>query len=639
MPKVFPAFRRLWITFGILLFSAIQATAQSSIVAPRITHEINESARTTLQGNTHPLARAEFDQGPAPVSLPMQRMLLVLRRSPEQETALSQLLEQQQDNSSPNYHQWLTPEQFGLRFGPADQDIQAITGWLQTHGFQVIRVSKGRTILEFSGTAAQVQEAFHTNIRTYLVDGETHYANSSDPQIPAALAPAVVGIRSLHNFRAKPLNHFAGVFGRNQETGTVLPTKQPSTPQFFNGQRCGVLGNSQCDPLGPYDLATIYNISPLWTASTPIDGTGQTIAIVGETDITPADWTAFWSMFGVTTPKGKLNIILNGVDPGFQGDEPEADIDTQWSSAAAPGATIDFVESQSTETTQGVDLSAEYIVDNNLAPVMSESYGFCELFLGTSGNAFFNTLWQQASAQGITVFISSGDSGSAVCDDGNPSANFGLSVNGLGSTPYNVSVGGTDFNDLTTASLYWNTTNTANQANAKGYIPEMTWNDSCTNFEIFATFNDTTAEQTCNNPNAEFGGFGNVIAGSGGASNCISPSGGAPSSCSGGYRKPSWQNAPGMPADGARDIPDVSLFASNGFNGSFYIVCESDALGGVPCSLTRFGGFLGYGGTSVSTPIFAGIMALINQKTGERQGNANYVLYAMRTCILHKPDA
>jgi hypothetical protein len=446
--------------------------------------------------------------------------------------------------------------------------------------------------------------------------------------LPAGLVPRVAGLRSLNNFPAKPMNHFAGTFHKDKESGKIIPTKPLPIPQFTPGPgfRCGILGGA-CEALGPFDLATIYNYAPLWNTSTSVDGTGQTIAIVGETDINPADWSAFWNLFGVAHPKGTLNIIHNGPDPGVQGDESEADIDTQWSSAVARGATIDFVVSETTETTLGVDLSAEYIVDNNLAPVMSESYGICELFIGTTGNTFYNQLWQQASAQGITVFVSSGDQGSAGCDRDQQSAQFGLAVSGFESTPYNVSVGGTDFNDLTTpAATYWNPTNSPNESNAKGYIPEMTWNDSCTNSEIFSFISVTTAEQACNNSEVQQDGFLVVAGGSGGASNCISSTTTSPTSCSGGYAKPPWQNVAGVPADGKRDVPDVSLFASNGFNNSFYIVCQSDETG--PCDLNT-GAILGFGGTSVSSPAFAGIMALVNQKTGERQGNANYVFYKM----------
>jgi subtilase family serine protease len=628
-------FLRILLLFAfcsLLMLLPPRTLAQSAPVPSRITQAVNESNLTVLKGNTYYLASAEYDRGAAPASLPMNRMLLVLQRSPNQEAALEQLLDQQQDHSSPNYHQWLTPQQFGQQFGPSDQDIQTITAWLQSHGFQVAPISNGRTVIEFSGTASQVQEAFHTSIHKYSVPTaagaiEDHWANSTDPSIPTALTPVVAGVRSLHNFSARAMNHFAGTFHRDKDSGKILPTEPPPVPQFTPGSGCGILGGP-CEALGPYDLAAIYDVTPLWNAATPIDGTGQTIAIVGETDITPADWTTFWNMFGVGTPKGSLKIIVNGPDPGFQSDESEADIDTQWSSAVAKGATIDFVESETTETTLGVDLSAEYIVDNNLAPVMSESYGVCELLVGTTGNTYYNALWQQASAQGITVFISSGDQGSAVCDRGQQSAQDGLAVNGFGSTPYNVSVGGTDFNDLTTTSRYWSSTNNANQANALGYIPEMTWNDTCTNSEIFPFLQPatTTAEQSCNNAEAQNDGFLGVAGGSGGASNCTSSSSNLQSTCSGGYAKPSWQSAPGVPTDGKRDLPDVSLFASNGFNNSFYIICQSDVF---VCSLAPGSEFSGFGGTSVSSPIFAGIMALINQKTGERQGNANYVFYKM----------
>ena len=612
----------------LILFFPHPAAAQSTGAKARITEAIDDASRVVLRGNTHPLASAAFDQGIVPSSLPMKRMLLVLRRDPVQETALEQLLDQQQDNSSANYHHWLTPQQFGAQFGPAPQDIQSITSWLQSHGFQVTGVSPGGIVIEFSGTAGQVQETFHTEIHKYLVNGAERYANSTDPELPVALSAAVAGIRSLYNFPATPMNHPAGVFRRDSQSGKIVPAAPLPIPQYTPGSgfRCGVLGNASCESLGPFDLATIYNVAPLLSGTTPIDGTGQTIAIVGETDINPNDWSGFWNMFGVAPPKGTLNIIHNGADPGVQGDEPEADIDTQWSSAVARGATIDFVVSQTTQTTLGVDLSAEYIVDNNLAPVMSESYGVCELFIGTTGNAFYNALWQQAAAQGITVFISSGDQGSAVCDRDAAQAQFGLTVSGFASTPYNVAVGGTDFNDVTTSSTYWNPANATNGSNAKGYIPEVTWNDSCTNPELFNFLGATTAEQSCNNPDIQEDDLPGIVAGSGGASNCTASTNSTQASCSGGYAKPSWQNAPGVPIDNKRDLPDVSLFASNGFNGTFYIVCQSDVTG--PCSLNGTS-FLGFGGTSVSSPVFAGIMALINQKTGERQGNANYVFYKM----------
>ena len=619
---------RLLIAFVALCW-CVPASAQERSQAvvtgsqPLITQAIDESQVTVLKGNTHPLARPQFDLGTAPATLPMERMLLVLKRSDAQEAALRQLLEDQQDKNSPTYHKWMTPEQFGAQFGPTDADMQTITSWLQSHGFQV-GSTKGRTVLEFSGSASQVQEAFHTTIHKYIVNGEQRWANASDPSIPTALAGAVAGIASLNNFPRKAMNEPAGEFIHDKSTGRTTPVH----PLFTYGGGCDQDGN--CYALGPYDFATIYDVLPLWTAG--LTGTNQTIAIVGESNINPQDITDFRTMFGLVAkgyPANNVNIILNGPDPGLQGDENEADIDTQWSGAVAPNATIDFVVSQGTETSSGVDLSAVYIVENNLAPVMSESYGYCELGLGTTGNQFFNTLWQQASAQGITVLLASGDQGSAGCDffqgiTPEP-AQFGLAVSGYASTPYNVAVGGTDFNDVLTPSTYWNTTNDpTTQASAKSYIPELPWNDTCSN-SILSSFGfSTSAEANCNN--FQLSSIVLTIGGSGGASTCTTPSGLTPTSCSGGYARPSWQTGSGtFSGDGKRDIPDVSLFAGNGFMGNFYIICQSDQTGGT-CNT---GLFQGYGGTSVGAPSFAGIMALVNQKTGERQGNANYILYKL----------
>ena len=602
-----------------------QIETQQTPATPRplIIQNIDDSQLTTLKGNTHPLARPEFDLGTAPATLPMNRMLLVLKRSPDQEAALAKLMDDQQDKASPNYHKWLSPEQFGQQFGPTDADIQTITAWLQSHGFEV-GTTKGRTVLEFSGSASQVQEAFHTTIHKYIVNGEQHWANATNPQIPTALTPAVAGMASLNNFPRHAMNVPAGVFSREKTTGKF----QAVQPQFTFPSGCteNYQSNSPCAyAVGPYDFATIYNVLPLWT--TGVNGTGQTIAIVGETNINLQDVTDFRTLFGL--PTNNPTIILNGPDPGIQGDESEADIDVQWSGAVAPNATIDFVVSQSTETTAGIDLSAVYIVENNLAPVMSESYGYCELGLGTSGNQFYNALWQQAAAQGITVFISAGDNGSAGCDNFNAAspapAQFGLQVSGFASTPYNVAVGGTDFNDFSNPATYWSTTNNSTtQASALSYIPETTWNDSCTN-ALFATVGySTNAETNCNDSRLAQN-FVIPEGGSGGVSNCTTPNG---SNCAGGYAKPSWQSGKGVPADGKRDIPDVSLFASNGFLGSFYIVCQRDQTSGT-CSLNYpYAYFLGFGGTSVSSPAFAGIMALVNQAAG-RQGNANYVFYKL----------
>ena len=573
---------------------------------------MDETRLTRLKGNTHPLARAEFDRGVAPNSLPMERMLLVLKRSPEQEAALKRLMDGQLDKFSPSYHKWLTPEQFGHDFGPSDEDIQAIASWLASHGFQVVRVSKGRTMIEFSGTAGQVQQTFGTSIHKYVVNGEEHWANANDPLIPSALTPVVVGIDSLHNFPKKPMVTFP-------------------TPCGASGLQSG----GSCFGLGPYDFATIYNVLPLWNAG--IDGTGQTIAIVAASNINIQDVRDFRNLFGL--PAKDPMIIVNGPDPGIiqnqNGNrlETEADSDVEWAGAVARGATIDLVVSKSTNTTFGADLSAEYIVDHNLAPILSGSYSFCELVLGTAGNQFHNTLWQQAAAQGITVFIGTGDNGSANCDNfaGAPPAQKGLTVSGIASTPYNVAVGGTDLNDFTSSLVYWNSTNDpTTHASARGYIPETTWNDSCTNATIGMLLGfGTDAEANCNNP--QLSKYVQTAGGSGGKSNCTVSDGQNLSSCSGGYPKPSWQAGKGVPNDGGRDLPDVSLFAGSNLSGSFYLVCQSDAnSGGVPCDLNIPSAHIsGAVGTSLSGPAFAGIMALVGQKMGSPQGNANPVFYAL----------
>jgi hypothetical protein len=594
-------------------------------VRARVTQAVDVHNLVTLPGNVHPWARPENDQGVAPDDLPMERMLLVLQRSQDQEASLRQLLDQQQVKSSPMFHQWLAPVEFGQQFGPADADIQAVTDWLASQGFTVKKVAAGRTVIEFSGSAGLVRQALGTEVHKFRVKGGDYWANTSDPQIPAALAPVVAGFASLNNFPRKPLHESLGTFRRSKATGKVQPLFT-----YPAGCRDGGSGPCYVFAVGPADFATIYNVAPLWSAGT--DGTGQTIAVVGETNINPQDVADFRSMFGL--PANPPNIILNGPDPGINGDEREADLDVEWSGGVAKGATIDFVVSETTEATPGIDLSALYIIDNNLAPIMSESYGVCEAELGTGGNVFHSTLWEQAAAQGITVLMAAGDSGSAGCDRADPSvgdlaAQYGLAVSGFASTPFNVAVGGTDFNDPNDLFTYWNTSNISpSQSSAKSYIPESTWNNSCA--DIGAVNACTPPPYT---PYLDDGIY--LQAGGGGPSSCTTPSGTFPKvTCSGNYPKPSWQSGEGVPNDNARDIPDLSLFAGNGLNFSFYIVCQMDANaddGGntSSCDLNApYTDFQAGAGTSASAQVFAGIMALVNQSHG-RQGNANYVLYPM----------
>jgi hypothetical protein len=586
-------------------FFFLNTTGAFGQVVPRVVEAVDNAKRITLTGNVHPLARAEYDRGAVADAQPMTRILLLLKRSDEQEAALQEFMEQQQDKSSASYHQWLTPAEFGALYGPADADIQAVTQWLQSQGFKIEKVYSGKTVIEFSGTAGQVRTAFGAAIHNYQVGDKAYTANANDPQIPAALAPVVAGIVSLNNFPRKSHIRVAGLARKVAGKPGLEPLftfPLPNNEGTFYG-------------VGPGDFAIIYNSKGLIGSGN--NGAGQTIAIVGETNINVADVQAFRRLFALPANFTSSNIILNGTDPGITSadEEGEADLDVEWSGAVAPGATVDLVVSASTQASAGVDLSVLYIVEHNLGGVMSESYGDCEANIGSAENAFYNTQWEQAAAQGITAMVSSGDGGSAGCDDFNSEtqATLGLAVSGLASTPYNVAVGGTDFDQTTKWSSYWSTTNNSTtEASARSYIPEIPWNENCAQISLTGC--------TSNPPNDSV----NIVAGSGGPSNT--------------YGKPEWQlGVLGMPNDNHRDLPDVSLFASPGFDYSGYIMCAGN---GVPsttsqCDLTAGQYYFSIaGGTSASSPAFAGILALVNQYQAahggtNRQGNANPVLYAL----------
>ena len=532
-----------------LLLAAAVFVLPVSAASQRV---VDDADTVPISGNVSPRISEAVDVGRTDGAIPAERMILVLRPKAGASERLARLLEEQLDPASPNYHHWLTPDAYGRSFGIPDDDLNAVLAWLQRNGFSIDEVARGKGWIDFSGTVAQVEATFRTEMRDFIAGGRLHHANVRDPEVPRALSDVVGGVVSLNDFsrRLKP---------------------RPSIA-FTDGS----------DGLGPADFATIYDTAPLLAAG--IDGRGQTIAVVAQSNIKIADVEQFRSFFGL--PALDPVITVNGPDPGIvTDDEGEADLDVEWAGGVAPGATVNLVVSKTTFTNDGVDLSAQYIVDQNLAPIVTYSYGTCESELGISGLQFYASLWQQAAAQGMTVFVAAGDSGAAGCDDPTTATvGTGLGVNGLASTPYDVCVGGTEFADAS-SSQYWSASNTpGTYRSVKSYVPEQAWNESGT----------------------VSGGSG-IWAGSGGPSLY--------------FTKPSWQSAPGVPSDGFRDTPDVSLNAASSVG---YVAFSEYVAGSNTLSV--------FSGTSASAQCFGGIMALVNQKSGGgRQGNPNPVLYRLAT--------
>jgi pseudomonalisin len=565
-----------WTSSSLILLTLISALLVGPLYAQqpsgnraRIVHAVDDRTVVRLPNTTHGQIRLNPDRGRVPADLPMNRIVMTLKSSPEQEAELEQLLADQQNPASPRFHQWLTPEQFGERFGASLEDIGVITQWLRGHGFSVDKVGNGRRQIEFSGTLRQVEEAFHTEIHNYESNGVRHIANATDISIPQALTPAVQGLVSLHDFLLP--SKISRIVKREQALDSLDPDDN------FTSGRHG---------LAPYDFATIYDVVPLWNEG--IDGTGQSIAIVGRTNINLSDIATFRSKYGL--PPNPPQIVLTGPDPGIVSpdEEGEADLDVTWSGAVAKGAAIKLVVSGQTNSTDGVVLSALYIVDQNVAPILSMSFGACEAE-SVSAAQFWSSLWQQGAAQGISVFASAGDSGAADCDSASSlAAAGGLSVDSVASTPYNVSVGGSQFNENGADSTYWNAANSSTFQSAKSYIPEVVWNES---------------------------GSTGLWSGGGGVSMV--------------FPTPNWQTGPGVPASdpGAsgqhhRYVPDVSLSAA-AHDG--YVLIQDGLLELV-------------GGTSVSSPAFAGIMALVNQSVNSANGNPNpgiYTLAAKNPAVFH----
>ncbi len=514
----------------------------------RITAAIDARRSVAVRGSVAPLAQPKFDQGAVEPEFRLGNITLILKPSAAQQAALEQLLAEQQDPASPNYHNWLTPEAYSERFGMSQADMDKVAAWVHSQGFAVQYAARGRDFISFSGTARQVQAALHTEIHRYQVGPETHFANSTEASLPAAIAPMVAGILGLHDFRPK------------------APHRQI---------RPNYTGSDGSNYLLPDDLATIYNIAPLYDYG--YTGAGQSLVIVGQSDIDPDDIASFRSSWGLVP--NEIQTVPVGVYPGFTGDEIEADLDLEWAGAVARLASLIYVYSQD------ADYSAYYAIDNDLAPVISESFGLCEYDVGSYrlGLYYYQVEAQKANALGITWLASSGDSGAAGCDYQVAVATQGLGVSLPASVPEITAVGGTEFNEGN--SNYWSSANGLYGGSALSSIPEMAWND-------------TAASELLGGP--------------------ISASGGGLSSV---YSKPSWQAGPGVPNDGARDVPDVALAASDAHD-PYVVITE--------------GSTIAVGGTSAAAPSFAGMIALLNQylvqnkvQTKSGLGNINPKLYTM----------
>jgi subtilase family serine protease len=619
---------------SIALFSTFSVAAAPD----RISNAISPGQFTKLQAGVPMKAQPKYDEGRIDPSTKLSYVTLLTVPTSAQQRAMRKLLADQQNPKSASYHKWLTSEEYADQFGLSPNDVSKITTWLKSQGFTVLSVARGRNWVTFSGNAAQIESALHTELHKYRVGDEMHFANSKVPSVPTALAGIVSGFRGLNDFRMKPL-------------GAGKPQSRLHHDYYD--------ANFNTNFIAPGDISTIYDLSPLYTAG--IDGTGQTLAVAGQTDIYLADITNFRNGFNLPAISGctvdgngiltacnttNLQYVLLGTDPGAPspGDLGETDLDLEWSGAVAKNAQIIYVNGQ---TANGVGDAFYYAIDQGLAPVISLSYGICEL--GEAQNGQFGadeTELQKANSKGITFLNSSGDVGAAGCDhftnpDTDPPnlAIYGLQVSYPASSPEVTGVGGSalPYSDQVGAP-FWTTTNGSDGNSALSYIPEQAWNDTF-EFSAFCAANLTnpfcTGEGITDAASAQAAlGIG---AGGGGTSNCINVNGS--DACTGGFPRPSWQTVT-IPGTTTRLVPDISLLATPNFPG--YIFCTPlSELGGSGSTSSCANGIQDaidtneslIGGTSVSTPVFAGMVVLLNQylagSPSPGLGNINPTLYTL----------
>ena len=578
--------RSIWAGLPLAaLLSGVGAAAASAAppAATPMVSQVDDATVAALPGDRPAALNLASDMGALPAASALPEIRLELQRPPALQAALDHLVDEQQDATSPEYHHWLTPAELRA-YGPAQADINQVTAWLTRQGLTVNSVSRSGMEIDFGGSAAAVGNAFHTEMHAVNLRGEAHVSNISAPMVPAALLPVVAGV-TLNDFFPKPM------------VQRVTPSLTASTPY---GKYYAVT---------PGDFATIYNVNPLFNGSAspngmPITGAGVTVALLEQTQILPADVATFRTTFGLSGYAGTLTQVNPGgcKPPGFNGAEGEAALDAEWAGATAPGATLLEAECKAVPPLYfGVETALQNLVEGGTtATIFSISYGGDEGQGGYAFEAGWVNLVEEAAAEGIAVFVSTGDSGVSTSEGG--IASDGLFVNGLSDTHYNTAVGGTDFLDtaLGEASKYWKTKNSATGESALSYIPEMPWNNSCAS-KVVALLEETTPAAFCA-ADPTFGQAG--VGGSGSQSDF--------------FTKPKWQltTIPGMPDDSRRDQPDVSLFAANGLFAHFYLLCMSDKKeGGAPCDYSKTKDLFGNaaGGTSFASPAFAGIAALLQQ--------------------------
>jgi subtilase family serine protease len=585
--------KRIWVC-GLIAASAIAAnSAGAQSVAPRIRSEIGSSEPATLKGSLHPQAQPQFDAGRMPSNNKLNGVSIVFGRTAAQEADLKALIAAQQNSASPLYHQWLTPEQFAARFGMAESDLNKVEAWLEQQGFTIDSVARSRNVIRFSGTVRQVEQAFSTQMHYYKAAGVQHFAPSTELSVPAAMAPVVLAVRNLSDFRPK---------------SQVILRKNVSARPGFTSSQTGTVYFS------PGDIETAYNILPAFSSG--YTGSGQTIVIVGQSAIVTSDIENFQNAAGLPVKDPTLMLMpgtgSSEINPGGSaaGDELESDLDNEWSGAIAKGATIDFVYTGS-NTNYGAFDALEYAVTEQIGTIISSSYGDCETDLGSANAAALDSILAEAPAQGQTIVSASGDNGSTSCygySNLTTAQQEALAVNYPASSAYVTGVGGTAISLANSAYLkagdgYWEAQSSSADeiSSALQYIPEVVWND------------DTISEAS-SSP-----GLG---AGGGGASVF--------------FTKPSWQTGvPGIPSGNVRYVPDVSLYSSPSYPG--YLYCSSDVSTGITGSCSN--GFRDTndqyltiaGGTSFAAPIFAGMVAILNQKAGytSGQGLVNPELYKL----------